>query len=53
MSRRTSRTDRERAELENRLLTKKESAVKFDREAGISEPTVYRWREQFILLNSV
>ena len=48
MSRRTSHTDRECAELEIRLLTKKLSVVKFDREAEINEPTVYRWREQFI-----
>ena len=35
MSRRTSHTDREHAELEIRLLTREESAVKFDREAGL------------------
>ena len=39
-----SGTDRERAELEIRLLTKEGRAVKFDREAGTSEPTLYSWR---------
>ena len=48
MSRRTSHTDRERAELEIRLLTKEESAANLAREAAISEPTLYRCREQFI-----
>ena len=45
MSRRTSPTDRERAELVTQLLTKEESAANLAREAGISEPTLYRWRE--------
>ena len=48
MSRRTSHTDRERAEKLIRLLTKEECAANLAREAGISEPTLYRWREQFI-----
>ena len=48
MSRRTSHTDGERAELEIRLLTKEESAANLAREAAISEPTLYRWRQQFI-----
>ena len=48
MSRRTSHRDCERAEKEIRLLTKEESAANLAREAGISEPTLYRWHEQFI-----
>ena len=30
------------------MLTKEESAANLAREAGIGEPTLYHWREQFI-----
>ena len=30
------------------MLTKEESAANLAREARIGEPTLYRWREQFI-----
>ena len=30
------------------MLTKEESTANLAREAGIGEPALYRWREQFI-----
>jgi transposase-like protein len=38
----------ERAQLVLRLLSKEESAASIARRAGISEHTLYRWREEFI-----
>jgi transposase len=38
----------ERAQLVLRLLSKEEPAVQIARRAGVSEQTLYRWREEFI-----
>jgi transposase-like protein len=38
----------ERAQLVLRLLSKEEPAVQIARRAGISEQTLYRWRDEFI-----
>ena len=37
-----------RAELVLRLLSKEEPAAQIARRAGISEATLYRWREEFL-----
>jgi transposase-like protein len=38
----------QRAQLVLRLVSKEEPAVQIARRAGISEQTLYRWREEFI-----
>ena len=38
----------ERAQLVLRLLSKEEAAVQIARRAGVSEQTLYRWRDEFI-----
>lgn len=38
----------ERSELVLRLLTKEDSAANLAREAGVSEATIYRWRDEFL-----
>ena len=38
----------ERAQLVLRLLSKEEPVVQIARRAGVSEQTLYRWREEFI-----
>ena len=38
----------QRAQLVLRLLSKEEPAAQIARRAGISEQTLYRWREEFI-----
>ena len=38
----------ERAQLVLRLLSKEEPAVQIARRAGVSEQTLYRWRDEFI-----
>jgi transposase len=38
----------ERAQLVLRLLSKEEAGVQIARRAGISEQTLYRWRDEFI-----
>lgn len=38
----------QRAQLVMRLLSKEEPAAQIARRAGISEQTLYRWREEFI-----
>ncbi|HSG21324.1 MAG TPA: helix-turn-helix domain-containing protein [Azonexus sp.] len=38
----------QRVQLVMRLLSKEEPAVQIARRAGISEQTLYRWREEFI-----
>lgn len=41
-------TPEQRAQLVLRLLSKEEPAVQIARRAGISEQTLYRWRDEFI-----
>lgn len=38
----------ERAQLVLRLLSKEEPAVQIARRAGVSEQTLYRWRDEFV-----
>lgn len=38
----------ERVQLVLRLLSKEEPAVQIARRAGVSEQTLYRWRDEFI-----
>lgn len=38
----------ERAQLVLRLLSKEEPAAQIARRAGVSEQTLYRWRDEFI-----
>ena len=38
----------ERAQFVLRLLSKEEPAVQIARRAGVSEQTLYRWRDEFI-----
>lgn len=38
----------QRAQLMMRLLSKQEPAVQIARRAGISEQTLYRWRDEFL-----
>jgi transposase-like protein len=38
----------ERTQLVLRLLSKEEPAVQIARRAGVSEQTLYRWRDEFI-----
>ena len=40
-------TPEQRSQLVLRLLSKEEPAVQVARRAGISEQTLYRWREEF------
>ena len=48
MSKRIVMTATERGELVLKLLRKEATAVQLAREAGISEPTSYQWREAFL-----
>ena len=48
MSKRIVMTATERGELVLRLLRKEATAVQLAREAGISEPSLYQWREAFL-----
>lgn len=48
MPRKSELTAVERVQLVLRLLSKEEPAVSIARRAGISEQTLYRWREEFI-----
>jgi transposase-like protein len=41
-------TPEQRSQLVLRLLSKEEPAVQIARRAGISEQTLYRWRDEFI-----
>ena len=47
MSKRILMSTTERGELVLRLLCKEATAVQLAREAGISEPTLYQWRDAF------
>jgi len=48
MSKKSTLSPEKRAELVLRLLSKKEPAVQIARRAGVSEQTLYRWREEFL-----
>ena len=48
MKKRISLTSEERGELVLRLLRKEATASELAREASISEPTLYQWRDAFL-----
>ena len=48
MAKRSKLTPEQRTQLVLRLLSKEEPAVQIARRAGISEQTLYRWRDEFI-----
>lgn len=48
MGRKSEMPTEKRVELVLALLRKEEPAVQIARRAGISEPTLYRWRDGFI-----
>lgn len=48
MGKRSTLSPDQRSQLVLRLLSKEEPAVRIARRAGISEQTLYRWRDQFI-----
>jgi transposase-like protein len=48
MSKKSTMPVERRTQLVLRLLSKEESAVQIARRAGISEQTLYRWRDAFI-----
>lgn len=48
MAKKSDLTSEQRTQLVLRLLSKEEPAAQIARRAGISEQTLYRWREDFI-----
>jgi transposase len=48
MAKKSDLTVEQRTQLVLRLLSKEEPAAQIARRAGISEQTLYRWREDFI-----
>jgi transposase len=48
MGRKSTMSVEQRAKLVLRLLSKEEPAVQIARRAGVSEQTLYRWREEFL-----
>ncbi len=48
MGKRSSLTPEQRTQLVLRLLSKEEPAAQIARRAGISEQTLYRWRDEFL-----
>ena len=48
MGKKSTLTAEQRTQLVLRLLSKEEPAAQVARRAGISEQTLYRWREEFI-----
>lgn len=48
MGKKSTLTPEQRAQVVLRLLSKEEPAVQVARRAGISEQTLYRWRDEFI-----
>ena len=48
MAKKSDLSAAERAQLVLRLLSKEEPAVQIARRAGVSEQTLYRWRDEFI-----
>lgn len=47
MAKKSTLTPEQRAQVVLRLLSKEEPAVQIARRAGISEQTLYRWRDEF------
>ena len=48
MGRKSEMTAEQRTQLVLRLLSKEEPAAQIARRAGISEQTLYRWRDEFL-----
>lgn len=48
MGKKSTLSPEQRAELVLRLLSKEEPAAQIARRAGVSEQTLYRWREEFL-----
>lgn len=48
MGRKSTMSPEQRAQVVLRLLSKEEPAVQIARRAGISEQTLYRWRDEFV-----
>ena len=48
MGKRSKLTDAEKAEVVMKLLRREESAAKLARRYGVSEQTLYRYRDQFL-----
>ena len=48
MGKKSTLSAEQRTQLVLRLLSKEEAAAQTARRAGISEQTLYRWREEFI-----
>lgn len=48
MGRKSTMNPEQRAQVVLRLLSKEEPAVQVARRAGISEQTLYRWRDEFL-----
>ena len=48
MGKKSTMSPQERASVVLRLLSKEEPAVQIARRAGISEQTLYRWRDEFL-----
>jgi transposase-like protein len=48
MGKKSTLSAEQRAQIVMRLLSKEEPAVQIARRAGISEQTLYRWRDEFL-----
>ena len=48
MGKKSELSSEQRVQLVLRLLSKEEPAVQIARRAGISEQTLYRWRDEFV-----
>ena len=48
MGRKSELTPEQRTQLVLKLLSKEEPGAQIARRAGISEPTLYRWRDEFL-----
>ncbi len=48
MGKKSTLSAEQRAQIVLRLLSKEEPAVQIARRAGISEQTLYRWRDEFL-----
>lgn len=48
MGKKSTLSAEQRAQIVLRLLSKEEAAVQIARRAGISEQTLYRWRDEFL-----
>jgi len=48
MGRKSTMSPEQRVQVVLRLLSKEEPAVQIARRAGVSEQTLYRWRDEFV-----